>query len=198
VRSRLSLLLVLGVLAAASATGLPSGSASAYNLEGPKWANQAAPGTCCAHVQYHLPLIWSDANDNETGLLNGVAAWNNSPALIWFDLNDRADFSGTMIQLGDTNDSSVGWVGLTSYSYQINGDGSQWFIASVQVYLNGFYTSTYPAGAIQEAAVHELGHAVGLDHNSGCFIMNPSISYWSCGGLDTPTQDEIDGINALY
>jgi hypothetical protein len=69
------------IVLAISAVILSPGTASAYNLEGQTWANQAGPGTCCANVFYHLPLVWSNANVDENGSLNAASAWNASPAL---------------------------------------------------------------------------------------------------------------------
>ena len=49
---------------------------------------------------------------------------------------------------------------------------------------------------------HEIGHMVGLAHNKGCVLMNPTTfgpgSRWQGCGINTPLSDDINGVNAQY
>jgi predicted Zn-dependent protease len=60
----------------------------------------------------------------------------------------------------------------------------------------------YSANALESIMVHELGHAVGLDH-SGSMPCSVPIMYFSSARFFTcseilPQQDDINGINFLY
>lgn len=162
--------------------------AYAYTLEGPIWANQPAPGNCCASlgVQYNgMRAI------DKTGWDNGRTAWNNSPALIYFN-----HVSSSSIVLQDANNCNVNWDGLTNYNWI-------WFFGekftSATATLNYCYTQYYSAGEIQSVATHELGHVAGLGHSNGCVIMvGDTYTRWTVCGVDTPRTDDVNGINAMY
>lgn len=192
VRRRLSLLVVLGVLAAAALAAAPRPAAATYQLEGARWPNQPGAGVCCAVLQYEMNIIIWANNADVTGWQNGAAAWNNSAALVW--VNPAP--GNSPINLIDTTDSVDGWYGLTSLS------SSGGTFTGATAWLNAFYTQGMSAAQIQTVATHELGHVIGLAHDTdACAVMNPDPGTMTtfCGGwVNTPQQDDVDGVNALY
>jgi hypothetical protein len=72
-------------------------------------------------------------------------------------------------------------------------------------WFNRYYEDAYPAAEREATMVHELGHALGLDHQganlSHCStvpIMYPSLDNYTVCGKITPQSDDINGINAIY
>lgn len=183
------LLIILG-------TAIPLGliasvPAQAYILEGPRWAGQPAPPTCCAQITYRN---FAGQSRNINGLNNGAYAWSASAAPVVISSTSSA---GYMINAYDVDNSSVSWDGLTSYTWYTGSDGRKYFNFSPNLRLNNHYTKNYSASTIKGLAAHEFGHALGLDdRSSGCEIMNGSTA--SRCGLSTPQTDDINGIKALY
>lgn len=169
---------VLGLL-----TFLAVSPASAYSLEGARWHGTPTSG-CCAtiHVQYSSAWYPGDS----AAFDNARSAWNGSPANVLLDNHSGA------LTVDDTSDSSVGWDGITNYSYS---SGS---FNYAHVLLNYYYTSGYSSATKQGVAAHELGHAMGLGHTNGCVLMTPNTPTRNSCGIYGPTSDEVNGINSLY
>src|SRR5258708_40300731 len=132
---------------------LATSSVFAYHLEGPRWYGTPHSG-CCANVLVNVQGSWHSVD--RSALTNGVNAWNGSPANVWLTQTTSGALTAQ-----DAYNSSVGWDGLTNYAW------SGAYFSYAHVYINYYYTQSYPAGAIQGIAVHELGHALGLAHTSG-------------------------------
>ena len=173
----------------------------AYVLEGPKWPN----GT----VNFQLSL----GNANKT-LQDGSANWNAAvaPALgMWNQVMGRIQLNGVMnssapVSQGDHVNSlafassffgmSFGsnTLAITGYSYS----GST-MIEADTLFNTAWTWDSYrgplqSAVDIQRVALHEVGHAIGLNHSSAAgSIMNPSV-----GNQYTLSSDDIAGIQALY
>ena len=187
---KLRLLLVSLAVVAATVGFLPA--AHAYSLEGPRWPGQPAPGTCCAHILYRNSAAYSD---DYSGWSAGAAGWNNSSALLYYDLSSNDD-----VLAEDTNDNSVTWDGHVHYQYYYGSNGKKYFISGdVTAILNHYFTRNYGAGQIKSVAGHELGHALGLGHHAGCYLMeHNTATRWGSCGINTPQPDDVHGANALY
>ncbi|MBD3389126.1 MAG: matrixin family metalloprotease [Candidatus Altiarchaeales archaeon] len=78
----------------------------------------------------------------------------------------------------------------------ITGDGI-WDGNEVQIDFNTRIMADYTAYEKKLTAEHEIGHAYGLDHESGCVLMNGSEDYFWCGGT-FPKSDDVNGVEAIY
>ncbi len=173
----------------------------AYVLEGPKWPS----GT----VNFQLSL----GNANKS-LSDGSANWNSAvaPALeMWNQVIGRVQLNGVMnstapVSQGD-HVNSLGFastffghsfgsntLAITGYSYS----GST--MLEADTLFNTAWTWDSYRGPLQSAmdiqrvALHELGHAIGLNHSTAAgAIMNAYV-----GNQDALSPDDIAGAQALY
>lgn len=169
---------------------LAENPASAYYLNGNRWAGTPTSG-CCAtlNVQYASTLQPSDSASFD----NARNVWNGSSANVIFLRGSGA------LTVNDTNNSSVTWDGLTVMTtLPCTSPLTGRCFVYANVYLNYYFTSGYSASVSQGVAAHELGHAVGLDHNPNCVLMNGYTPSRILCGITSPTVDDINGVNSLY
>lgn len=156
-------------------------NASAYVLEGYKWHGTPSSG-CCAyiHVQFNT-FTYSNTRSAVTDAMN---KWTGSPANVILQA-----LPGNLTA-EDTNDPTVDWVGITFK----NTSGGYFNWAHVVMDEPQMVRLSYSNQV--EASMHELGHAMGLDHTYGCIgVMEGTSNY--CG-YGAPSSDDVAGINALY
>lgn len=151
--------------------------ASAYVLIGCKWTSGAPT------VNYHN--------------LGGVTFSSeiNNAASTWSGYTDVNMYSNTGSTLGVyyQNNGASGYAGLTPMACS---GGS---ILHAEPRINIYYTNSYSTGKRKAVWVHELGHALGINHAPGNVIMNqcPPCLFDSVG-YNWPTTDDVAGINYLY
>jgi Matrixin len=178
---------ILGVSVVTILLGFSVFSVLAYNLSGNTWGNQPSPGHCCASLNVYYSSMDSSAIADWD---NGRGAWNSSAALIWY-----YKVSSSSIQAYELNTNYYTWAGATQCGANIFHN-----FTYCDTYINYYYVNLYgyPAGERQTITAHELGHVAGLAHHDGCYLMNTSLSNWDQCGINTPTSDDIAGINAMY
>lgn len=163
-RSRLKYGLLAGFL-----LGMAAGSA-AYNLLGYKWPTGAV-------IDYYINANTDDVTDETAATKSAATSWSQiCPA------NLRLTYGGSTSLTGNSSDgvNIVNWVDegdngvlATAYIWY-----SQDTILETDMVFNDHYdwdTSGVEGNYdVETVALHEFGHWVGLDHNSG--IMSPSYS----------------------
>jgi hypothetical protein len=163
--------------------------ASAYHLLGGRWPNQPYSG-CCANIYITYSGSFISSADR-TGWDNGRFAWNNTASANIFFWTTSSCCTIVAYDTNDTSTDSDGWTtlypcGSCTYNY-------------ADLYLNYAFTKNYSSAEIQSVAAHELGHLAGLDHSSGCVLMNGSTATrWGSCGINLPQTDDVNGVNALY
>lgn len=161
-----------------------SGNAFAYTTEGGRWNDTPTAG-CCADIGVQFNSFAQGYD--RTGFNNAISAWNSSPANVYLEIGTGA------LTVQDTSNCSASWDGITYENINVFG-----YFTYANAYLNSCSTKNYSASTIQGVAAHELGHAIGLGHQNGCVLMTPDTSTRDSCGINTPQQDDVNGINYLY
>jgi hypothetical protein len=181
---RLAIALIIGL----AVLVLQTYSASAYHLLGGRWPGQPTSG-CCAHL--YITYSGTLTSYDKTGWDNGRFAWNNTASANIFFYTTS---SCCTIVAYDTTDNSTNMDGWTLL-YPCNSCNYNF----ADLYLNIAFTQHYLPAEIQSVSAHELGHLAGLDHSSGCVLMNGSTpTRWDTCGINLPQTDDVNGLNSLY
>jgi predicted Zn-dependent protease len=134
--------------AAAGALPLMAGTASA-SVEGPVW-NHPAHAFGTVTVEDHTGDLWP--------VSTAVAAWGSG-------YHYGRCRTAQCVRVYEDDEGADGVVGTTSYTTEQTAAGERF--VSVVIRMNDHYGATLPAVQRREAVTHELGHALGLDHDSG-------------------------------
>lgn len=70
---------------------------------------------------------------------------------------------------------------------------------AADIWLNDDYLGGYGSNKRRSVIAHEFGHLLGLAHESGAVLMNAYTSErYDTYGIYIPTDDEVNGVNAIY
>lgn len=92
--------------------------------------------------------------------------------------------------------NDVAWDGQSAIYHNV------WDILSVSSEINDFYTDAYNSSKRNSVTTHEMGHAMGLAHETGAVVMNASTcgsnSRWCTFAVEFITSDDLHGLQAMY
>lgn len=159
----------------------------AYSLAGPKWPSSSIAYTVNVPVSYS-----SEVTD--------AAYW-------WSSLTDANLYSSSSanVSVVASDYGYTSWDGQTSRSYTTNWLGTQTYTSATQK-LNRYFTDSYDMNnplRLKLVIAHEFGHVLGLNHVGGYHMMYGSdvwVAYQNnmSLGVNGPTYDDFNGVNALY
>ena len=145
-------------------------------------------------------------------------AWRFLSKSVNFKWGDRLTISGSTIRNG-WESANAAWKSASSFNFTVSSSSSNilnsWFESSTTKY--GRMTTTYntstkrvvkfvgemnagnsnisKTNVAKSVGVYELGHAIGIGHNSGTSIMNSGRDRTK---MHVPQTDDKNGVNAIY
>jgi len=166
-----------------------SSNAFAYELEGGHYRNPTKLkywiDSSVSNAGYAARAEYGSEAFDSSALIGTVKTSDPSAANYkWWASNTNA---GEVV--ADTINYNVNWLGQVTACWSCTYDKSQ-----IRIYLPSFKTLSWVQ--TRETAAHEVGHALGLDHEDRT---KPSLMQ-SEGFLNNeyPQKDDWNGINAIY
>lgn len=180
-----------------------------YALEGAQWPNPNVTWSFAAsNYSYDASAPFSSAitGDLQGAVRWALQQWSSVSAVTFTQMADSPVIGGAAdirIGFGYLNTAATGVIGQTNLRW--NGAGS--LVRDEIVRLedpgqfalspdgNGGYTYAGTSATLQQVALHEIGHALGLGHASDPYaVMYPSVG----SGNQVLDATDVAGIQALY
>lgn len=174
----------IGLIACAAAVALLGAShmVNAYVHTGSSWDNSKVRSIhAFKDGNATTNSIWSSA----------ITDWNNAGTPASFINGSRTSQD---IRLSSIHDPATDNDGRAMWYF--NGDH---YTYSAYSWINTYYTNNYSSLKARSVASHELGHILGLEHETGAVLMNGNTAdRYDRYNIYRPAADDRAGINALY
>lgn len=158
---------------------LGSAPASAYVKNGCKW-----PAS-----NLTIQVNSSVTGKYSTALANAAANYRNSTDLnLYTSTTKRGSFQADVANYG-----ADGYEGFTNVACPLG------VTTNASSRVNTHYLSSAVTARVQVVWLHELGHAIGLNHvTSTARVMYTSATTAYNNGVRSLTSDEVNGVNSIY
>lgn len=153
---------------------------------GARWSHS----TATVYVDLSNPVLRNAAE-------SAISQWNRTGAFTFQQINDKSKADITVMAINENSDNAAGLTNTTT-------NAMTGYITHADVQLNAAYLLDPSYGYSQQRVIntaeHELGHAIGLQHNNGTSVMQPAGSFYTIQPADvtavkklysqSPTTDE--------
>jgi hypothetical protein len=131
-----------------------------------RWAD----GSCCTH-----PQVWFvDHTGTQWPVTTSTYEWNTAHGVDSYYTSSCPNYSGQYcVNVTDSNAGCSGWQGLTTITAPAS---NSYYMTSAKVQLNDYngtctvgattYNYSKNANGYRQDACHEMGHALGMGHNT--------------------------------
>lgn len=166
------------------------GGVAQFNAGNSKWSQPNGTGTAVAITYSFAPnfqLSGLNRSQSETLFEEALGVWAEVAPLNFTEIEDPGN--GQAVDIRVQGDFIDGRFGTLAFAFFPRGGD--------QTYDTG---ENWNSSLFLETAVHEIGHSLGLGHESGVdAIMNPSIQgRFNGAGTAFLLPDDINGIRSLY
>lgn len=163
----------IAALVVVLAVGVAGPSAARARREGVRWSAANAQALCLRDPRGHA---W---------VRRAVREWNTSP---WVDIDYRVGACPTWvrtIRIRTANYGPTGWEGHNVWWWNTNS-----YLLHVNIKFNTYYRNRWRPRAM---ACHEIGHALGLGHNT-----LPTSCMYHLPTAPLPLPQDFSELGAIY
>jgi hypothetical protein len=154
----------------------------------------------CGLARYHWarlgsdprPVVWfQDFTGSAWPVSSSVITWNASAVIDSRYQSPGHNCPGNCVVLSNANYGPVNWVGRTSWRVQ-----GTLITSGTYIQFNDYCGPGYTCGAAwhRQAVCHEMGHALGLDHN----VNASSCLYYQMSGATIPASGDWKMLESIY